>query len=83
MLKSLTEVIREKLDTGALPNDAPLRLWPRNGSGNECSACAYPIQPTQTEFEPQWDDDRPIVVFHITCYGFWQAEWSPPSLVVR
>jgi len=73
-MKLSAEVVREKLEAGTLPHDDPDRLWPRNGSGKACSACGHPILPAQTEFEPEWDDNRPIVVFHIGCLGLWQAE---------
>ena len=74
MLKLSTEVIREKLDAGTLPHDEPVRFLPGIGSGEPCSACGHPILQAQTAFEPQWDDDRPIVVFHIGCFGLWQVE---------
>jgi hypothetical protein len=74
VLKLSAELIREKLDAGTLPHDDPERFWPRNGSGKACSACGHPILPAQTEFEPEWEDNRPIVVFHIGCLGLWQAE---------
>ena len=74
MLKLTAEVIREKLDAGTLPHDEPVRFLPGIGTGTACSACGQPILRAQTAFEPQWNDDRPIVVFHIECFGLWQAE---------
>jgi hypothetical protein len=74
VLKSLAEVIREKLDAGTLPHDEPVLIWPGIGSGKACSACGHPILRAQTELVPQWNDDRPIVVFHLECHGHWHAE---------
>jgi len=64
-----------------LPCDRPVKLWAGPGSGKPCTVCERPIlsaqaeyEPTQAEYELQYDDGRPVVRFHAECYGLWQAE---------
>jgi len=41
-------MVRDKIDDGTLPRDAPLKLWAGNGSGKPCTACDHRSCP------PRW-----------------------------
>jgi hypothetical protein len=68
------EMVRDKVDAGTLPRDAPLRLWAGRGSGKRCSACEHPILPSEPEYEPRFDDGSPSIVLHAQCYELWLEE---------
>jgi hypothetical protein len=72
--KSPAHMVRDKLEFGTLPRDDPATLLARIGSGRACSVCGHPIVASQTELEPQYDDDRPMLIFHIVCHDLWDAE---------
>jgi len=74
MSKSLAEIVRDKVDSGVLPLDAPVKLWAGLGSGQRCSVCEQPILAAQAEYEPQYDDGRAVIRFHAGCHGLWEAE---------
>jgi hypothetical protein len=71
---SLARTVREKLELGALPFHNPATLRAGSGTGRACSVCGYPIQPSQTEIQPRYDENRSLLVFHIVCHGLWDAE---------
>jgi hypothetical protein len=72
--KSLGDMVRDKIDGGVLPLIGPVKLWAGNGSGKACAACQQIILPSQTEYEPQYDDGRPPILLHVGCHGMWEAE---------
>ena len=72
--KTVAELVKEKFDAGTLPVDHPVRLWAGKGSGRTCAACGQPIQTSEQEYEPQYDDGRPILLFHSECHALWEAE---------
>ena len=51
MPQSLAEMVRDKIDAGALPLDRPAKLWAGQGSGGSCAACDQPTLSSQVEFE--------------------------------
>lgn len=72
--KSLAEMVRDKLDVGTLPVDDPVKMWSGRGTGLPCTACEQAILRVQIEYEPQYDDGRPLIRLHIGCHGLWEAE---------
>jgi hypothetical protein len=70
----IADIVRRKLDAGTLPPDTPKTLWKGIGSGKPCSACEAVILSADVEFEPQYDDGRRVVRFHVGCYGIWEVE---------
>jgi hypothetical protein len=74
VLKSLIHMVRDKLEVGTLPCDAPATLVAGIGTGRACSVCGHSIVPSQTELQPQYDDQRLVLVFHLGCHGLWDAE---------
>ena len=73
MSKSLAEIVREKINAGALPLTDPVKLWAGIGSGKLCAVCELTILPSQTEYEPEYQDRAPIRL-HVGCHGLWEAE---------
>jgi hypothetical protein len=71
---SLAHIVRRKLEGGTLPLDNPPTLRAGIGRGWACSVCGYPILPSQTEIQPRYDANRPVLVFHIVCHSLWDAE---------
>jgi len=72
--KTLAEIAREKLHTGTLPREDPLKLWAGIGTGKPCAVCEKQILPSQTEYEPQYYDDRARIFLHVGCHGLWEVE---------
>ena len=73
MLKSLAEIVREKIDSGILPRDQPVKLLAHEGHGEPCTACEQPIFASQIEREPQYEGRGPIRL-HVGCHGVWEEE---------
>jgi hypothetical protein len=65
--------IREKMDAGLLPHDAPSKMYGGFGKRELCSGCETPILPTRFEYEFDSDDGRKFR-FHLGCAGLWEAE---------
>jgi hypothetical protein len=74
MPTSLADKVRRKLEAGTLPLDTPKTLWKGIGSGKPCSVCEEVILPADVEFEPQYNDGRAVVRFHVGCHGLWEVE---------
>ena len=70
---SLAEMVRDKLATGTLPLEDPVKLWAGHGRGQPCAACEQPILEAQVEYEPQYEGRQPIRL-HAGCHGLWEAE---------
>jgi len=70
---TLARIIRSKLEDGTLPCEEPNRLRAGIGSGEPCTACERPIPPSQTEYEPQYNN-RATIRLHLGCHGLWEAE---------
>jgi hypothetical protein len=65
--------IREKMDLGILPREAPPKMYAGYGKGEPCAGCETPILPAQVEY--QWDSaDGRTLRFHLGCAGHWEAE---------
>ena len=83
MAKSLADLVREKVDAGVLPLEAPAaKVWICLGSGRLCAVCGQSI--LFTEYEPLYNDHRAAIRFHAGCHGLWEAErsrrgTSPPA----
>jgi len=73
MPKSLSEMVRAKLNAGILPLEDPVRTWASFGTGKQCAVCEQPIQSSQTEYELRYDDREPLR-FHVVCHGSWDSE---------
>jgi hypothetical protein len=71
---SVADMIRAKLDVGTLPLDAPVKLWAGIGTGQPCAGCDQPILESEPEYEPQYDDGRPLIQFHSGCHAVWDEE---------
>jgi hypothetical protein len=70
--KSLADLVRKKVNAGVLPLDAPVKIWICLGSGRLCAACGKAI--LFTEYEPQYNDNRTAIQFHVGCHALWEAE---------
>jgi hypothetical protein len=70
--KSLADLVREKVDAGVLPLEAPAKIWICLGSGRPCAVCGQSI--LFTEYEPLYNDNRAAIRFHGGCHRVWEAE---------
>jgi hypothetical protein len=70
---SLRDVIRRKLDDGALPTKPPNKMYAGHGSGTTCGACGDPIRPDQVEYELNYPDETRTFRLHLSCAGLWEA----------
>jgi len=75
--------IRDKLDSGALPVDAPAKMFAGYGKGLCCDGCETKILPVQVEYELELPDGRTFRL-HLGCAGLWEADrrrrgWSKPE----
>jgi hypothetical protein len=54
----------------ALPPNGEGRIYGGHGQGNPCALCGAPIDPTQIEYEVEWQDHTGTrrSHFHLACY---------------
>jgi hypothetical protein len=64
--------IRDKLDAGLLPREAPTTMREGNGHGSRCDGCDGLIHPAQVECEMA-SGDR-VYRLHLGCAGVWDTE---------
>jgi hypothetical protein len=74
--------VRDKMDAGILPRDAPRKMYAGFGTGEPCVACDMPILPAQVEYEFEAADRRTFR-FHLGCAGLWEAERRRRGLLVN
>jgi hypothetical protein len=71
--RDLIAIVREKLAAGALPDDAPTRMWVGYGTLRPCTVCDEPIAPAEIEYE--FDTAKGQTVrCHRKCLEIWQEE---------
>jgi hypothetical protein len=64
--------IRDKLDAGLLPREAPATMTEGLGHGSRCDGCDGPIHSAQIECEMTYGDRA--YRLHLGCAGVWDAE---------
>jgi len=64
--------IRDKLDAGSLPREAPATMFESHGHGSRCDGCDGLIHPAQVECEMAYGDR--VYRLHLGCAGVWDAE---------
>ena len=69
----LVDRIRGKLDKGALPLEAPNKMYAGHGSGEKCDGCDEDIRQAQVVYEMDYGADR-MYRLHLACAGLWDAE---------
>jgi CheY-like chemotaxis protein len=84
---SAGEIIRTKVDSGALPlsADPPAKCWVGKGTSRACDGCDKVIAPDEIEYELDLRDGRPLRL-HADCLAFWHAARAeemtePPKLL--
>jgi hypothetical protein len=76
-LSALRQIVRQRLNAGALPHASAERLWAGKGGGGLCSVCDRPIQAPENEYEIVTNDDGApggSLLFHRGCLDIWIAE---------
>lgn len=60
----------ENISELRLPPKGQGRTYAGRGQGALCAWCGAPIQPSQVEYEAQWDEDGEFrrSHFHLACY---------------
>jgi len=72
-VEQLRERILERLRSGQLPRERPLRLWGGLGEGLPCHGCRERIARDDQEIELQFTESRfRSVTFHTLCYALWE-----------
>jgi CheY-like chemotaxis protein len=68
------EIIRTKVDSGALPlpADPPAKCWVGKGTGRACEGCDKVIGPDEIEYEVDIADGRTLRL-HADCLAAWHA----------
>ena len=79
--RSLRERVRLQLGDGALPREAPRRVYGGLGIGVLCNICGRPVGANENELQLQFiqgTDSLSIVMFHLhpRCYAAWELERS-------
>jgi hypothetical protein len=74
--------IRDKMDVGELPRDAPGRMYAGFGNGKFCHGCETPILSAQIVYQFEASDRR-VVRFHLGCASLWEAYRRPVELNPR
>jgi hypothetical protein len=73
-LPSLRDVIRRKLDDGALPINPPRdKIYANYGSDAPCDACGDTVYRAQAEYELSYPDVRRVLRLHFGCASLWEA----------
>jgi hypothetical protein len=70
---SLRDMIRRKLDDGALPTKAPHDIYTGYGTGATCDACGVTVYRAQAEYELSYPDARRVLRLHFGCASLWEA----------
>jgi hypothetical protein len=68
-----SQKIRDKLDAGLLPREAPATMHEGHGHDSRCDGCDGLIHPAQVEYEMAYADDH-VYRLHLGCAGFWDVE---------
>src|SRR5262245_54970793 len=82
MDQSITEEVREKIDTGALPRWPAQAILSHMGRAETCDACSEKILPAEIEHELVMFDGTTLRM-HVVCHGMWLAHlawrglWRP------
>jgi hypothetical protein len=71
------EKIRDKLDAGLLPREAPTTMREGHGHGSRCDGCDGLIHPAQVACEMA-SGDR-VYRLHLGCAGVWDTETNFPT----
>jgi hypothetical protein len=74
--ENLRQVIRQQIDTGALPCGHQ-RMWAGPGREHVCIVCGAAIPPTMNEYEvlfPGSDESMNSLYFHLGCLNAWLEE---------
>jgi len=72
--RSLIKMVRDKIDAGVLPLDAPVKLWLGTGSGQPCTVCGQRVLADEMEYEPQYNERGIVIRLHSACHRLWEAE---------
>lgn len=66
-------LVRERLQSGALPRGPARELFGGNGSGAICNCCDQVISPDPIEFEIHAGS---VLMMHSHCMRIWYDEWA-------
>jgi hypothetical protein len=69
----LSALIRDKIVSGTLSKDRPVKIWVGYGTGKTCDACDLSTTKTDIEYEADMADGRTFL-FHQPCLALWHQE---------
>jgi hypothetical protein len=72
----LRDVIRRKIQSGALPRVNCRMMWYGPGTTGQCVACERPIERADLEIECDLPAGGGTLRLHHRCYELWVAEWT-------
>jgi hypothetical protein len=76
-LEGLRALVRERLDRGAVPQEACRITWFGPGSGQCCILCERVIRPTEIECECEHPRGG-VIRFHQLCFAAWDEARQAP-----
>jgi hypothetical protein len=70
--------IRQRIESGQLPDMGATGTGSGYGSGHTCVACDQPITSAQVEYEVADHRHGKSLYFHLGCHLIWQIESAAP-----
>jgi len=76
--------IKDKMDAGLLPRNAPTKMFVGFGQREPCAGCETPILSAQVEYRFDDSADGRTLRLHLGCAALWEAErrrrgWNRPN----
>jgi hypothetical protein len=76
---NIRTMIRQKLDSGALPHDHIPRFWGGPADGGDCDVCEEVIRADQLLMEAISTTTNQGLQFHVECFYLWDTERDAPG----
>jgi hypothetical protein len=68
--------VHEKMSSGALPLERPVKTWGGKGAAGICDGCDQPLALGEVELEAEFETGRTLR-FHVRCFIAWNTTRGP------